>query len=453
MSDSDEEELFTSRSTSAQNWTPRKVILLTGLAAIGGFLFGYDTGVVSGAFILVRRDMSLSDTWQEVLVSGTLVSAFLTALTTGTIADKFGRRPTILLGSFNFAIGSLVMAVASGKEILLVGRLLVGVGVGLASTTVPLYIGETSTPSLRGALVTLNTLAIVFGQLVASVLCGVLVDIEEGWRYMLGLALVPAVIQLIGFFFMPESPRFLVRQGKYTEAQEVLISIRNPYHQIQEEFEDIKVDCSRESGSLSMLGFLKSLPVDSIARKALFLGCLLQFCQQLAGINTVMYYAASIIKMAGASNQMAVWFSAVTAAINFLFTILGLKLVHIMTRRRLLFVSMCCVIVSLLIISTSFLYMGDIKMPNQTLGLSIANESLANDFIEEASTDDTSVTGPVLILVSLSLYLISFAPGLGPLPWTINSEIHPGYCRAQAQSLSTSSNWLGNLLVSFTFLR
>jgi len=446
-SDSEEEALFNRGSRgSIESSTPKRIYYLAVLAAFGGFLFGYDTGVVSGALLLLRSEFNLSDLWHELIVSGTLAAAFVTALAAGCLADRHGRRPTILVASLNFLLGSIVMAFAFDKVVLLAGRIIVGVGLGLASHTVPLYIGECSTPEMRGFLVTLNIVAVTFGQLCAGVVCGILVNTTNGWRLMLGLAALPASIQLFGFYFMPESPRYLVKVEKFAEAKAVLSSIRSPYHQIEDEIEDIKIVANEATATLPLLPFIRSLAADRQARLSVLLGCLLQLGQQAAGINTVMYYAASIIKMAGASDAMAVWFSSVTAGFNFLFTLVGLYLVRRVNRRSLLLGSLCLVVLALIAISVSFVYMGE----GGAAGNSTSNST--GPGVVFMVPDKPSYSGPILVLSSLCLYIIAFAPGMGPLPWLINSELHPSGCRANALSLSTATNWISNLIVSLTFL-
>jgi len=416
-----EDDLLFSVSHSRNSGTPRRLHILTFLSAIGGFLFGYDTGVVSGAMVLVRKEWGLSNIWQEVIVSSTILSACVSALVGGVLADWLGRRVTILLASCMFLLGSVVMGSAPGREILLIGRLVVGAGVGLASNTVPLYISECSTPDMRGVLVTMNNVAITGGQLVAGLVCGGLSSVSEGWRYMLGAAALPAAVQLIGFAIMPESPRYLVATGKIREAELVLGTIRSPFHRLQDEMEDIKISCRARTGDGAWWGML----TNPHARLALMLGCLLQVTQQLAGINTMMYYSASILVMAGLPDSTSIWLASLTSSLNFLGTLVGLGLVSRISRRSLLFISTSLVILSLLAISGSFHYI---------------------------SSHPSSNIGPVLALLSLCLYLAGFAPGLGTLPWTVNSELHPSWCRAEAVSMATAFNWVTNFLVSATFL-
>ena len=309
-----------------------------------------------------------------------------------------------------------------------------GVGVGLASAAVPLYIGECSTAedrcirksiftfshhhaNFRGFLVTCNNVAITGGQLVAGVVCGALSSVDQGWRWMLGLAAVPAALQLVGFVWMPESPRHLVRSGRLEDAGRVLASLRPQHHRVAEELEDIVIANRAEAAGTAGLGSMLSQPS---ARKALMVGCLLQAVQQFAGINTVMYFSASILQRAGAGPTLAIWLAAITAAVNFIFTLVGLKLVTIWKRRTLLISSLLFVALALSATSISF----------------ITIESL----------------GPAPVLLSLCFYLVSFAPGLGPLPWTINAELHPVWCRSTSVSLATTTNWVSNFLVSASFL-
>jgi len=276
--------------------------------------------------------------------------------------------------------------------------------------------------------VTVNNLAITGGQMIAGVVCGLITAVsnqpDSSWRWMLGLATLPAAVQLVGFIFMPESPRFLVAKQRFDEAEKVLRSIRGPHHQIREELEDMKI-ASRHQETPGKAVVLKMLR-EKGARATLIIGCVLQLTQQLAGINTVMYYAASILSLVGSGPQASIWLSAVTAAANFLFTLLGLKLVGLLPRRRLLLSSMLGVIFSLCLIAAGFKFMG--------------------------STEAGNGWRAAYVLIPICIYVAFFAPGLGPLPWIINSELHPGWCRAPATSLATATNWMSNLVISLTFL-
>ncbi|CAB1317019.1 unnamed protein product [Coregonus sp. 'balchen'] len=229
-----------------QDVTPAFVYVLAAFSALGGFLFGYDTGVISGAMLLLKREMNLSALWQEVLISSTVAAAALSALAGGFLNGVFGRRVCILLASCIFAAGGIVLSAAPNKEVLLVGRLIVGLGLGIASMTVPVYIAEASPPHLRGQLVTVNTLFITGGQFTASIIDGAFSYLRhDGWRYMLGLSVVPAVLQFVGFLFLPESPRWLIQKGLTQKARRVLSQIRGNQN-IDEEYDSIKNSIEEE---------------------------------------------------------------------------------------------------------------------------------------------------------------------------------------------------------------
>uniref|UniRef100_A0A4W5M8N1 Solute carrier family 2 member 13 n=1 Tax=Hucho hucho TaxID=62062 RepID=A0A4W5M8N1_9TELE len=277
------------RKQFQQDVTPAFVYVLAAFSALGGFLFGYDTGVISGAMLLLKREMNLSALWQEVLISSTVAAAALSALAGGFLNGVFGRRVCILLASFIFTAGGIVLSAAPDKEVLLVGRLIVGLGLGIASMTVPVYIAETSPPHLRGQLVTVNTLFITGGQFTASIIDGAFSYLRhDGWRYMLGLSVVPAVLQFVGFLFLPESPRWLIQKGLTQKARRVLSQIRGNQN-IDEEYDSIKNSIEEEEkdcgGDGPVIWRMLTYPP---TRRALLVGCGLQMFQQLSGINTVM---------------------------------------------------------------------------------------------------------------------------------------------------------------------
>lgn len=321
----------------------RRLWTLTALAAIGGFLFGYDTGVVSGAMPAIVRRFALSPPQEEAVVSSTVLAAFASSLVGGTVSRRSGRRVAILCASSVFAIGAVQMGLAWSYRSLVLGRLIVGGGIGLASLSTPIYLAEVAPPAMRGTLVTINGMMICFGQFSAGMVDGVLngMSPSEGWRGMLGLAAVPSVVMFVGFLFMPESPRWLVMQGRHDEALSVLHKIRETSQEASDELQEI-VDCSvvagRDSADAeaylddafeygeesdlgcgeeeptarappvaasargagpSLVGQAREMLAHAPTRRALKLGCGMMVLQQLSGINTVMYYAASIYEMSG----------------------------------------------------------------------------------------------------------------------------------------------------------
>uniref|UniRef100_A0A4W5NTD2 Proton myo-inositol cotransporter n=1 Tax=Hucho hucho TaxID=62062 RepID=A0A4W5NTD2_9TELE len=495
------------RKQFQQDVTPAFVYVLAAFSALGGFLFGYDTGVISGAMLLLKREMNLSALWQEVLISSTVAAAALSALAGGLLNGAFGRRVCVLLASFIFTAGGIVLSAAPDKEVLLVGRLIVGIGLGIASMTVPVYIAETSPPHLRGQLVTVNTLFITGGQFTASIIDGAFSYLQHnGWRYMLGLSMVPAVLQFVGFLFLPESPRWLIQKGLTQKARRVLSQIRGNQN-IDEEYDSIKNSIEEEEkdcgGDGPVIWRMLTYPP---TRRALLVGCGLQMFQQLSGINTVMYYGATILQMSGVrDDKVAIWLAGVTAFTNFLFTLLGVWLVERVGRRKLTLGSIIGTCLSLSLLAIGFLLSAqhtppvtlhptDPSMVNSTCNRHLLCEPCMLDpgcgfcYRENSTALFASSCLPVntastekaawgrcsnstqlrvhtywaynycptsyswVVLLGLVLYLAFFAPGMGPMPWTINSEIYPLWARSTGNACSAGVNWMFNLLVSLTFL-
>nr|XP_018670589.1 proton myo-inositol cotransporter-like isoform X1 [Ciona intestinalis] len=485
--------------------TNKFVYVLTFFSAIGGFLFGYDTGVVSGAMIILKQKFALNNLWQELIVAITVGFAALFAFMGGPLNTWLGRRKVIMFASVVFTVGSIVLALASGKEMLLCGRAVVGVGIGLASMTVPMYIAEVSPSNVRGRLVSINNLFITGGQFVASCVDGAFSsDVEDGWRYMLGLAAIPATIQFIGFIFLPESPRWLIQKHKEDLAIRSLQKIISDESDIRREFEKIKTSMLEEQtqGKVTLTRLFSDISV----RRAIMVGCALQLFQQISGINTVMYYSATIIQMSGVrNNTLAIWLAAVTAFVNFCFTIVGVWLVEKVGRRLLTLVSLGGVVVSLLFLSTGFFLsalhsppvtMNSTDILNDTSGCfkfkscvgcmqSTAcgycytqygqpwNVTQATCLPTNPDNTQLSLLGNCstkhegspyfasnycptkyswMALAGMILYLAFFAPGMGPMPWTINSEIYPQWARSAGNAFSAGTNWVFNVVVSLTFL-
>ncbi|XP_062051056.1 proton myo-inositol cotransporter [Lepus europaeus] len=491
-----------------QGETPGFVYVVAAFSALGGFLFGYDTGVVSGAMLLLKRRLRLDALWQELLVSSTVGAAAVAALAGGALNGACGRRAAILLASALFAAGSAVLAAAASKETLLAGRLIVGFGIGIASMTVPVYIAEVSPPNLRGRLVTINTLFITGGQFFASVVDGAFSYLQkDGWRYMLGLAAIPAVLQFFGFLFLPESPRWLIQKGQTQKARRILSQMRGN-QTIDEEYDSIKNNIEEEEKEVGSAGpvicRMLSYPP---TRRALIVGCGLQMFQQLSGINTIMYYSATILQMSGVEDdRLAIWLASVTAFTNFIFTLVGVWLVEKVGRRKLTFGSLAGTTVALVILALGFLLSAQVSpritfRPAAPSGQNTTctrysycdecmldpdcgfcykmNRSTVVDSsclpVNKASTSEAAwgrcenetrfKTEEVFwaynfcptpyswtALLGLILYLVFFAPGMGPMPWTVNSEIYPLWARSTGNACSSGINWIFNVLVSLTFL-
>ncbi len=391
--------------------------LIVGIAALGGLLFGYDTGVISGALLFIRTDFALSAGMQGLVAGIALAGAAVGAAFAGGLSDRFGRRMVIFFTGLIFIAGSLVAALAPEVTTLLVGRLLVGVGIGIASMLTPLYLAETAPARSRGALVSLNQLAITVGILV-SYLIGYLFALHGQWRWMLALGAVPGVILSVGMLTLPETPRWLAGHGRLAEAGAVLRRLRGIGGDIEAELGELRTDLLRE-GSLPSWRELLSPAV----RLPLIIGVGLAIFQQITGINTVIYFAPTIFQAAGLSSaSAAILATAGVGVVNVVMTLVAIRLIDSVGRRTLL-------LTGLLGMAACLLLLG--------LGFAIGGASGALGWITA---------------LSLAAYVGFFAIGLGPVFWLLISEIFPLYLRGRAMGIATIANWGFNLLVTVTFL-
>ncbi len=404
------------KSVAPAGPTRRFVYLAAIFAALGGLLFGYDTGVISGAVLFIRNDFTLSTLALEVIVSGVLAGAAVGALGGGRMADLFGRRKLLITTAIIFAAGAILCAVAQSPTILVVGRIIVGLGIGLSSSTVPVYISEVAPADARGWQVSLFQLAITVGILLAY-----LVDyafaLIQGWRWMFGLAVVPAGIFGLGMIFLPESPRWLVRNGRREEARATLSRIRGTAD-VDAELAEIERSLRQapESGRLS------DLLAPSI-RRSLVIGIGLAIFQQITGINTVIYYAPVIIQSAGISSASgAILATAGIGLVNVLMTIVAMRLIDRTGRKPLLLIGIAGMAVTL-----GFL-----------------------GFVFRMSAHSGALAW--LAVISMMAYVASFAISLGPIFWLLISEIYPLKIRNSAEGLAATFNWGSNLLITLTFL-
>jgi sugar porter (SP) family MFS transporter len=396
----------------------RFVNIAAAITATGGLLFGYDTGVISGALLFIRQDFApLSPFVEGIIVSTLLVGAVVGALSGGPLSDRVGRRPTALLAAVIFGAGALAVAFAPSVAFIIFGRFLLGLGVGLASMIVPLYIAEIAPAERRGALVSLNQLMITIGILL-SYIVGVIFTPIEGWRYMFGVALIPALVLGIGMFMLPESPRWLFEHGQIAKARTVLSRSRSPEEVDQEfrEMEEIK-ELEEEQARVSYKELLAPY-----VRPALIIGIGLAIFQQITGINTVIYYAPTILQNVGFSEGGAIAATAVgVGLVNVGFTILAVRIIDRAGRRPLLIIGLIGMIISLALLGLVF-----------ALGA-------------------TSGAAGLLATVCLGLYIASFAISLGPVFWLMISEIYPLRIRGTAMSVASIANWGSNWLVALTF--
>ncbi|XP_020226678.1 probable inositol transporter 2 [Cajanus cajan] len=495
------------RECLSLSWKNPYVLRLAFSAGIGGFLFGYDTGVISGALLYIRDDFKEVDrkTWlQEAIVSMALAGAIIGASVGGWINDRFGRKKAIVLADTLFFIGSIVMAASINPAILIVGRVFVGLGVGMASMASPLYISEASPTRVRGALVSLNGFLITGGQFLSYVINLAFTSAPGTWRWMLGVAAVPAFTQIILMMLLPESPRWLFRKGKEEEAKEILRRIYPP-QDVEDEINALKESVEMEvneasaSDKVSIMKLLKTKTV----RRGLYAGMGLQIFQQFVGINTVMYYSPTIVQLAGfASNRVALLLSLVIAGLNAFGSILSIYFIDKTGRKKLLLFSLSGVVVSLVVLTVVFhettthspmvstietSHFNNTTCPDYRTALNPAEwdcmkclkaspecgfcASRANKLLPGACliSNDTSQDQCQneerlwytrgcpsqygwLALIGLGLYIIFFSPGMGTVPWVVNSEIYPLRYRGVCGGMASTSNWVSNLIVAQSFL-
>lgn len=489
-------------------WKNPYVLRLAFSAGIGGFLFGYDTGVISGALLYIRDDFKLDKktVLQETIVSMAIAGAIIGAAIGGWFNDRLGRRTTILIADFLFFIGAVIMAAAPNPALLIVGRVFVGFGVGMASMTSPLYISEASPAKVRGALVSTNGFLITGGQFLSYLINLAFTKVPGTWRWMLGVAGLPALLQFILMLLLPESPRWLYRKGREEEAKTILRKLY-PEEDVEAEIQALKESVEaeiQEKGSSEKITLVRLLKTKTV-RRGLIAGVGLQVFQQFVGINTVMYYSPTIVQLAGfASNQTALLLSLVTAGLNAGGSIVSIYFIDRTGRKKLLVISLCGVIISLGLLSAVFhettthspavsaaepSHFTAYTCPDYTsAGTSAAKwdcmkclKASSPDCGFCASSTDKLLPGSCLIsndtvkdmchgdhrlwytrgcpskygwlaLIGLALYIIFFSPGMGTVPWIVNSEIYPLRFRGVCGGIAATANWISNLIVSESFL-
>jgi SP family galactose:H+ symporter-like MFS transporter len=403
---------------AALTHTPNRrfVYLAAVFAGLGGLLFGYDTGVISGAQLFFATYFSLSTFALEVMVAAGLAGAAAGALFGGRLADLFGRRTLLIFTALIFAVGAVLCATAVSTAMLFCGRVIVGLGIGLSSGTVPVYISEVSPPDARGWTVSLFQLAITFGILLAYLVDYAFANMQ-GWRWMFGLAVIPAAIFALGMIYLPESPRWLVRRGRRDGARTILVRIRDS-SDVETELQEIErsFQQSQEHGNWRDL-------LSPALRPALTVGIGLAVFQQVTGINTVIYYAPKIIQSAGISSASgAILTTAGIGLVNVLMTIVSMWLIDRIGRRPLLLTGIAGMIVTLTVLGWAF--------------------------------HSASPSGALswLAVISIMVYVASFAISLGPIFWLLIAEIYPLKVRSSSEGVAATFNWGSNLLVSLTFL-
>jgi sugar porter (SP) family MFS transporter len=403
--------------------------LVGAVTILAGVLFGYDQGVISGALPLLTDQFDLSTTMQQVVTSWVTLGALVGALVAGGLADRIGRRRTAILAGLLFLVGAVVQGTADGEWILVVGRLIVGFAVGVASVAAPLYAAEMAPAKVRGRYVSMYQLAITMGIFVAY-----LVDdfftAQERWRPMFLLAIIPGALLALVMLFMPETPRWLVKARRSKEAESALHKVQ-PGVDAPAEITKIEDDLAHDEQASWKEVFAPNV------RRALWVGLGLAVIQQVTGINAVIYYSNEIFKEAGfdtPEDQAKATLYAI-GAVNVLATFIAIAYVDRFGRKPLLRAGLIGMTVSLAALGLAFAIF-DNRPPPPAPG---------------TATGPPSVVG-ILTLVCMVVYIASFAFSLGPVVWTMINEIYPNRIRGKAVSVATAANWGAAFLVSMTFL-
>ena len=383
--------------------------------ALGGVLFGYDTGVIAGAILFINEDLGLSPFTSGLVVSSLLVGAMIGAAFAGPIADATGRRKLVLAASIIFAVGAIGAALATSAGLLILFRFVLGLAVGAASLIVPLYLAEVAPTEIRGAVASLNQLMIVTGILVAYIANSALAG-AEAWRWMIALAVIPSVLLFLGMLFMPETPRWLASKDRDEEAREVLRRTRDEAA-VEAEMSDIKRVESKEEGGLGEL-------LASWVRPALLVGMGLAIFQQIIGINTIIYYAPTTLTNVGFGNSAAILANAGIGVINVTMTLVAIRFIDRVGRKPLLLLGAA------------------------GMALSLAILGLTSLLLPEPS--GVSLVG-IITLACLALFIAAFAVSWGPIVWVMLGEIFPLKVRGSAMAVATVLLWAANFVVSLSF--
>jgi len=387
------------------------VVFVSVIAAIGGLLFGFDTAIIAGATRFLKDQFSLSSLGEGLAVSIVLVGCMVGTWIAGVASDRIGRKRFLLVSAVLFFVSAVGCAIPQNLFQFLAFRFIGGLAIGSASLVCPLYISEIAPARIRGALVSVNQMTIVTGILLAYFVNWILVGAgPSNWRWMFAAGAIPAVIFFGLVLRVPESPRWLVKQGRENEALEVLSRVNEP-GPASAEVLNIKETLTLEQGRLSELfkpGF----------RTALLVGVVLAVFQQITGINAVIYYSPRFFETAGLARGTAILQSTIVGLVNMLFTIVAIVLVDRVGRKPLLLGACAGMGISFILLGAAFKF---------------------------------QLFSGGLVLVFTLLYVAFFAMAMGPIVWVVIAEIFPTRIRGQAMAIATVALWFADFVVSLTF--
>lgn len=397
------------------------VLVIALIASTGGLLFGFDTGVISGALPFLRDHWKLTDNNVELLTTSVLVGAVIGAIASGRLSDVLGRKRMIMINAVIFALGAVGCAFSTDFVMLISMRLIVGFAIGITSFVVPMYIAEIAPSAKRGSLVTLNQLMITIGLLVSYITDYWLSNDNnvESWRWMFLVGFFPAIVLLVGMFFLPETPRWLMSKNRWDEGKKVLIAVEDP-SLIEQTLTDLKEEIEFSSkNSIKAAEILKPW-----LRPALIITIGIFFFQQFSGVNTIIYYSPIIFEMTGiVSNTESILPSILIGSVNVLACFVSVILLDKLGRRKLYLIGISGMIPSLILTGCCFFF-------KDQLGASL----------------------PYFAVFTIASFIIFINISLSPLGWLLISEIFPLSVRGIGMSIGSLSHWGFNAIISFTFL-
>ena len=385
------------------------------LAALAGLMFGLDIGVISGATQFIQKEFQISDHMIEWIVSSMMLGAAIGALGAGWMSATLGRKRSLILGGVLFVTGSLLSGAAWSPETLVAARVILGLAIGVATFTAPLYLAEVAEEHIRGAMISLYQLMITIGILVAF-LSDTAFSYSGNWRWMLGIIAIPGILFLLGLFLLPDSPRWLMMRGRKQEATDVLQKLRGDAAHVAREVADIEEQLKTPQRGWHL--FLENRNF----RRSVGLGVLLQVMQQFTGMNVVMYYAPRIFQDMGYATTAQMWFTAVVGLTNVLATFIAIGLVDRWGRKPILYTGFSVMAVGLGLVGTMM-----------HLGIATHGEQ-------------------IFTVAMLLTFIVGFAMSAGPLIWALCSEVQPLKGRDFGIGCSTFTNWVANMIVGATFL-
>ncbi|MEU6354676.1 sugar porter family MFS transporter [Streptomyces sp. NPDC047072] len=395
---------------------------LTVIASLGGLLFGFDTGVIAGALVYLRESFHLTAVTEGLVVTSLLFPGATTgALLGGPIADRLGRKRSLVIAGVIFLVSTVACALAPNVPVLIVARIALGYAVGAASVVVPLYLAELAPASQRGRIVTVNQLMLVIGLFMAFVTNAVLANTINDrvvWRYMLGIAVVPAAALLIGMLTLPDTPRWYASKQMWSEARRTLERAHSA-NRVEAEYEQITaiVEADEIKGKFSVFATLRSEPW---MKRLIVIGIILAMAQQTTGINVVMYYAPTVLENSGLTRSASLLASVTVGIAMIVFTVVGMWILGVMGRRRMMLLGFGGVAASHLGLLLTYL---------------LPDSNLRSD----------------LILAFMLLVTASMVTFLGTTGFLVLSELFPLPIRGFAMGASLGGLWVANSLISFLF--